>query len=390
MRITIVTAANRPDTTAGNLSGLSRYLARQGWQVTFVSLGEPADQTEDIANLRRISGGDPNCRVSSAARLFHRLSRLRQADVLLVHCDATLSAAAATMLRAAIPGTSAHPRLVYLIDRLTPDPRAIAGRSALWSSAVHACKLSLTGMMLRRANAIIVAGEDMQQTLRERYGPYICSERVSVIRPWFDGASLGRFDPGTEALTQKLGTSGLFTVVHHGTLGAGHDAQALAQAIELTSPDASIVWLLTGDGPRPGQLNRGKRRTADLRNVRYVPPDSACTPWHLVHLGDAHVISQAAHLTGTVCSARLPQVMAAGKPVIAVADDRADCAHIVRDHRAGFAVPSGHGEILARHVWQLRDSAVQRRVMGLAARAAFEKNMCARIAYPAIERILAD
>lgn len=372
MKITIIANSLDSEGPEAGLSGLASHLTARGWKVSAILTGAPEQGT-----------------FLSHRFCCRNFGLISAADVLLIHSGIPIKALAALLFSMPIVGGGSHRRMIFMIDRLPPDQAASSCNQPALALASHSFSRSIIGMTLRRADAVVIAGEDMRQMLTRRYGTYVCADKVRVVRPWSEGHSLPTFDRADHPLTHQLGLNGAFTVMHHGFLGDGHDVCALAQAIELTSTDASTLWIFCGDGPRPEQLHRKRDELNALRNVRYVPPQIKCPASQLIHLADAHVLSQAAHLTGAVAPLRLPQILAAAKPLITVAPDGADCSCIVRETNAGVAVPSGRGEVLARSVWQLRDSVVQRNVLGRSARLVFEKTMSARLAYPRIERILA-
>jgi glycosyltransferase involved in cell wall biosynthesis len=83
---------------------------------------------------------------------------------------------------------------------------------------------------------------------------------------------------------------------------------------------------------------------------------------------DIHVVGLARGLAGYVVPSRLYSVLAAGRPVIAAAEEESETAQIVREARCGLVVPPGDSLSLALAIRACRNGEHDLELMGRHAR----------------------
>jgi colanic acid biosynthesis glycosyl transferase WcaI len=77
-------------------------------------------------------------------------------------------------------------------------------------------------------------------------------------------------------------------------------------------------------------------------------------------------------MVGISVPSRLYNIMAAGKPIIAVAEPESELASVVQEEQIGWVVPPGRPDLLAAAILEARANPTCLVEMGLRARAAAE------------------
>jgi colanic acid biosynthesis glycosyl transferase WcaI len=182
---------------------------------------------------------------------------------------------------------------------------------------------------LRRATRVVVLGDDMRNRILSKG---VDPARVAVVR---DGAELSpqgsspSFDP---QVIQAIRGDSQFVLLHAGNLGFyGAWDTLLAAAREFSQDGIAIVFV--GDG---AERERLKSVAAGLPNVRFLPFFPASKIPSVLAAADAHIITVKRGLEGVVVPSKMYSILAAGKPIVAVASEECDVVSI--GARKGFCV----------------------------------------------------
>ena len=251
---------------------------------------------------------------------------------------------------------------VYNIRDLYPD-MAIGGDIVRPSRWVERWE-KMHRNALRRASRVIVLGDDMRDRILAKGVP---PERVVVVR---DGTSFPSTMPAQDdPIVQEIRCGFSFVAVHAGNLGFYGAWDTLLKAAEiLRNENTGLVFI--GDG-----ANRAAMRTATLNgaNVRFLPFRPADQVPHVMMAGDLHIVTVRRGLEGVVVPSKLYGILAAGRPVLAVADAKSDAARIVIESGSGTVADPDDPAAVAAAIRELRDNAPRLAEMGRRARETAKK-----------------
>jgi len=251
---------------------------------------------------------------------------------------------------------------VYNIRDLYPD-MAIGGDIVRPSRWVERWE-KMHRNALRRAARVIVLGDDMRDRILAKGVP---PERVVVVR---DGTSFPSTMPAQDdPIVQEIRCGFSFVAVHAGNLGFYGAWDTLLKAAEiLRNENTGLVFI--GDG-----ANRAAMRTATLNgaNVRFLPFRPADQVPHVMMAGDLHIVTVRRGLEGVVVPSKLYGILAAGRPVLAVADAKSDAARIVIESGSGIVADPDDPAAVAAAIRELRDNAPRLAEMGRRARETAKK-----------------
>jgi glycosyltransferase involved in cell wall biosynthesis len=251
---------------------------------------------------------------------------------------------------------------VYNIRDMYPD--MAVGGSIIEPGMFASLWERLHRWALRRATRVIVLGDDMRARIIAKG---VDASRVVVVR---DGAetlppnvALPTPDPD---VVRAIRGNFSFVLLHAGNLGFyGAWSTLLMAARKLASDGVGLVFV--GDGAQRAQIEAAAEG-AD--NIRFLDFFHAGKIPSVLAAADAHVITVKRGLEGVVVPSKMYGILAAGKPIVAVAPEETDAVSL--GVRGGFAVsadPDRPAELVSA-VRALVGDPQKMNAMGQAARAA--------------------
>lgn len=250
---------------------------------------------------------------------------------------------------------------VYNIRDLYPD-MAVAG-SIVDAGLLTRVWETLHRWALRQATRVVVLGEDMRARVVAKG---VKPERVGVVR---DGVRLCRAVPDAAVdadVVRLIRGDFKFVLLHAGNLGFyGAWETLIAGARKLADEGIGLVFV--GDGAQRAQVEAA---AASCKNVRLLPFFPANKVASVLAAPDAHVVTIKRGLEGVIAPSKMYGILAAGKPIFAVAPRATDVVKVGEER--GFAISADPDD--ASHVayairQMFRDAATLRK-MGEAAQVA--------------------
>lgn len=251
---------------------------------------------------------------------------------------------------------------VYNIRDLYPD-MAIGGEIVRAKSWVGVWE-KLHRAALRQAERVIVLGEDMRERVVAKG---VDPARVIVVR---DGTSVpAPVVPADHPAIREIRGSAEFVVLHAGNLGFYGAWPTLLNAAKIL-PENGIRLVFIGDGANRNQLEESSQGCPIVRFLPFRPVDEIPC---VMAAGDLHVVTIRRGLGGVVVPSKLYSILAAGRPVLAVAPEDTDVARIVRREDCGLVVDPDKPAEVAQAIQTLKGDPARLEAMGRRARKASEK-----------------
>jgi colanic acid biosynthesis glycosyl transferase WcaI len=229
---------------------------------------------------------------------------------------------------------------VYNIRDLYPD--MAVGGSIIEPGLLAKVWEKLHRWALRRAVRVIVLGEDMRARIIAKG---VDPERVVVVRDGVDIPPADAAAPTVDAeVVRAIRGNFSFVLVHAGNLGFYGAWNTLVTAARRLSNDG-VGLVFVGEGAQREEI---KAMAAGAENVHFLDFFSASKIPSVLAAADAHVITIKNGLEGVVVPSKMYGILAAGKPILAVAPKETDVATL--GLRRGFAVaadPNDPEEVIA-------------------------------------------
>ena len=215
---------------------------------------------------------------------------------------------------------------VYNIRDLYPDMALAAGilPSGFWSDIWEQSHRRA----LRQAARVIVLGEDMRARI---IGKGVDPARIAVIR---DAVPFPEVPPAVDqALVREIRGGFRFVIVHAGNLGfygAWHTLICAAQMLE--SQGVGLVFI--GEGAMKKEIQAAAQNCPSVRFLPFFPASKIPA---VMAAGDLHVVTIRRGLEGVVVPSKLYNILAHGRPILAIATEKAEVTRLAQRYECGIA-----------------------------------------------------
>jgi glycosyltransferase involved in cell wall biosynthesis len=373
MHILLLNQYYPPDTsaTAKMAVQVAEKLAERH-QVTVIA-GRPSydpDEFYPFAFLRRdIRNNVTVERVASTAYPRHQMRRrvsnylsylaLAVPRALAIHPDIVLAMTDPPVagIAGAFIARMADRPFVYNIRDLYPD-MAIGGDIVQPNRWVDRWE-KMHRRALHQAARVIVLGDDMRDRIISKG---ISPDRIVVVR---DGTSFPPSLPERDDLVvQKIRCGFSFVALHAGNLGFYGAWDSLLKAADiLRNENTGLVFV--GDGANRAEIETSAKSSPNVRFLPFFPIEQVP---HVMMAGDVHIVTVRRGLEGVVVPSKLYSILAAGRPVLAIAAAESDAARIVRESGCGISADPDDPAAIAAAIRRLRDDQNRLTQMGTRAK----------------------
>ncbi len=217
---------------------------------------------------------------------------------------------------------------------------------------------------LRRAAGVIVLGEDMRNRIIAKG---VRAERIEIVR---DGTEILPIDaprPQLDAeVIRQIRGDFRFVLLHAGNIGFyGAWETLIAAARQLVGDGIGFVFV--GEG---AQRDEVQSAAIGVLNVRFLPFFPGNKIPSVLAAADAHIITVKRGLEGVVVPSKMYGIIAAGKPIVAVAPRESDAVALGEKSGFGVAADPNRPDEVASVIREISRDPERMERMGKAAQAA--------------------
>jgi glycosyltransferase involved in cell wall biosynthesis len=135
-------------------------------------------------------------------------------------------------------------------------------------------------------------------------------------------------------------------VVHAGNLGFSGSWLTLVRAAQiLEAQNVGLVFI--GDGSMKEQVQQFARNCG---NVRFLPFRPASDLPAIMAAGDLHIVTIRRGLEGMVVPSKMYNILAYGRPILAVASEKADVSRLALQHGFGMVADPDNSTHVAESI----------------------------------------
>jgi colanic acid biosynthesis glycosyl transferase WcaI len=233
-------------------------------------------------------------------------------------------------------------RSILLVHDVYPDILAATGMLSRHSLPYRIVD-RLMGSSFRQFAKIVVLGRDMQMLIHNKTARELAD--VPIISNWADHEEIVPMQRLHNPFSVQHGLLEKVVIQFSGNIGRTHDIESILKVAKATRQDDRLIFVFIGYGGKAGGLV--DRIAADgLQNVVFLPRQPREMLGPMLASATAVVIAFEANMVGLSVPSRMYNVMAAGTPIIAMADATSELAMTVDENRAGWIVPQGSSEML--------------------------------------------
>jgi glycosyltransferase involved in cell wall biosynthesis len=328
-----------------------------------------------LSLLPRIPGGKPfrfflSCILFALKGLF-----IKKIDVILVYSPPIfmgISGYIISRIRKApfvFNMQDIHPKVLF-------DSGVIKSRSLRWILS------KMERISYEKASMFLVYSSGNKDYLLQRG----VEREISIIPNWADIVPLSSTDAVKTFRNEEL-IGDRFLVSYAGTIQQAQGLEVVLETAVALKEHDNILFILAGEGSSKSDLQNviGAR---DITNVLLRPVMTKDRYIRFLCASDICLIALSSDTPLQTVPGKLADVMACGRPIIAVVNQRGDAASIIRESGCGFCVDQGDTAAFSQSVLRLlRDDAL-RREMGENARLFAERHFSRSICTKRIEEVL--
>jgi glycosyltransferase involved in cell wall biosynthesis len=252
-----------------------------------------------------------------------------------------------------------------LLHDLYPDILVAVGktkRGSLLSRIVD----KANRWLYRGANRLIVVGRDMNNRVLEKLAGH--DVPIEIIPNWADLDAIEPTPRASNQLLIELGICDKFVLMYAGNIGHPTDVETIIDAAELLHDDPSVHFVFVGSGAKKAWIDREVKERG-LSNVSLLGQRPREEQNVFLNACDIGLVALVPGMIGTAMPSRTYNILAAGKPIIALTEPGSELSKVIDEERVGWHIIPRDPEALVRTIKKARADTSQLNEMGSRARA---------------------
>ena len=229
-------------------------------------------------------------------------------------------------------------KFVLRIDDVYPDMLNVAGMLDS-GSFIYRILEKFNSYLYKHTDHIVVLGRDMFSLVLNRIEKqhHNC---VHIIPNWGEIDQIYPCPRENNSLLKELHLENKFVVQYAGNMGYPHDIESLVDAAKFFSQNQKIQFLFIGSGVKRAWLEE-QIKINSLNNITLLDSRPRSDQNNFLNACDIAVSALIKGMSGISVPSRMYNIMAAGKPVVAIGDEESELGIIIREEKVGWIAPPG-------------------------------------------------
>jgi glycosyltransferase involved in cell wall biosynthesis len=261
------------------------------------------------------------------------IRRFRQGDEVLVVTtppNMPFIAAAAALARGAA--------YTLLVHDNYPEILVAVGKASK-ESLVYRVNEFLNRWLFKHATRIVAVGRDMRVLLSRKTDGL--DVPIVTIPNWAELETVSPLPRGENRLLAELGLEDRFVLLYAGNIGRPNDIETIvAAAAALRDSHPLIHFIFLGSGAKRDWLESQIEKRG-LVNVTLLAPRPRAEQPDFLNACDVALVSLVREMWGVSMPSRTYNVLAAGKPVLAITEPGSELDQVVKENELGWSVLPG-------------------------------------------------
>jgi len=212
---------------------------------------------------------------------------------------------------------------------------------------------ALEKWVYKKSEEIVVISEGFKENLLNKD---VDPQKLKVIPNWVDTDFL-RPLPKDNPVAQEFSLADKFVVMYSGTitLSSYITLERILEAASHLKNENDIVFAIVGEGMKKQNLKE-KADQLGLQNVRFLPFQPYKDLPHLLASSDVLLVPLDKEKSDLSVPSKLYNFMAAGRPILGLADRLSEVARIINETNCGMSVNPEDGKGIAEAIETLKNS----------------------------------
>jgi colanic acid biosynthesis glycosyl transferase WcaI len=236
-----------------------------------------------------------------------------------------------TALAAALRGAA----LIPLIHDNYPEILVAADKAGA-DSVFTGILNYLNRKLFERAFRIIVVGRDMRELVARKLSGRE-TEKIKVIPNWAELETVAPHGRDDNALLKELGLTDRLVFLYAGNMGFPNDIESFLEVAGHFRDDPRFHLIFLGTGVKRKLLETGVK-SKNLNNITILDPRPRSEQNIFLNACDVAIVSLVDKMWGVSMPSRTYNILAAGKPILALCEKASEIDLVVREENIGWSI----------------------------------------------------
>ncbi|MBL8181221.1 MAG: glycosyltransferase family 4 protein [Blastocatellia bacterium] len=290
---------------------------------------------------------------------FKALFKFRRNDIVLVVTtppSLPFVTATAALLRSA--------NYVPLIHDNYPEILFAVGKSSE-NSLLSSIMGFANRWLYKHASRLIAVGRDMKLLLERKTDGL--DVPIDVIPNWAELETVEPRERSENALLAELGLQEKLVFLYAGNLGYPNDVETIVESAEQLLSNKDVHFIFLGAGVKRPWLEK-QVNERQLSNITLLDPKPRSEQIVFLNACDVALVSLVSKMRGVSMPSRTYNILAAGKPMLALTDDESELAFVIDEDRVGWHIEPGNAGLFTETILEIASRKAELVEMGKRAR----------------------
>jgi glycosyltransferase involved in cell wall biosynthesis len=221
--------------------------------------------------------------------------------------------------------------------------------------------------LYKNAAKVIVVGRDMKELMQSKTDGLDIP--IATIPNWADLETIEPRPRDDNQLLRELGLENKFVFLYAGNIGHPTDIETIVEAADQLKDDERFHFVFIGAGAKKAWLEKSVARKR-LANVTILGQRPRGDQMNFLNACDVGIISLVPGMWGTAMPSRTYNILAVGKPILALTDNGSELARVIDEEAVGWHIEPRNTAALLKTIFDIYERRGELKEMGSRAREA--------------------
>lgn len=204
--------------------------------------------------------------------------------------------------------------------------------------------------LYKYASKIIVCGRDMRELVGKKTEGL--DVPVETIQNWAELENVRPLPREENALLKELRIEDKLVFLYAGNMGYPNDIESIIECAGLLKTDERFCFVFLGAGVKRKWLEKAIAEKS-LKNVKLLDARPRSEQNNFLNAGDVGIVTLVKKMWGVSMPSRTYNILAAGKPILALTENGSEIAQVIEEDAVGWTVAPGEPEKLLQKLFEI-------------------------------------
>ena len=247
-----------------------------------------------------------------------------------------------------------YPEILIAVDK--------AKKNSLFTKTLN----FLNRWLYKKAHRLIVVGRDMQQLVSKKMRGNDTG-KIDVIPNWAELETVSPSPREENLLLEELELKEKLVFLYAGNMGYPNDIDSFVNVAEKLKNDNRFHFVFLGAGVKKVHLD-STVKSKKLKNITILKPKPRSEQQIFLNACDVAIVSLVKKMWGVSMPSRTYNILAAGKPILALCEKDSEIELVLKDDEVGWSLLPNNPELLLEKIEDIYRNRSSLDEMGIRAR----------------------